>query len=262
MKRAAPLLCALVLLITVLTPSAAAAGTRVIVRVSGGLPVIQSVAAVVDNPEYAAFGHGTMVAGVVHLVAPRAYILPLKAFKADGTGYTSDVIRAVYRAVHANANVLNMSFNFVGPSQELSQAITYANKNDVICVASAGNDGRSVAVYPAAYSNRVMGVASTSNTDTRSWFSNYGQPGVFVAAPGEGVVTTYPWGAYAAAWGTSFSAPFVSGAAALLLDVAGANESNASQSIAHAKWISSDLGHGRLDLDQAVAAWRSALGLK
>jgi len=46
----------------------------------------QSTAAVVDNPQYAAFGHGTMVAGVIHLVAPRALIMPLKAFGAAGTG--------------------------------------------------------------------------------------------------------------------------------------------------------------------------------
>jgi subtilisin family serine protease len=225
--------------------------------------VDQSTAAVVDGSTTTAFGHGTMVAGIVHLVAPKAWILPLKAFNADGSGYTSDVIRAVYRAVNANANVLNMSFSFSSSSQELSQAFTFANNHNVICVAAAGNDGKNVAVYPAAYSNRVMGVASTTNTDTRSSFSNYGQPQVWVAAPGEGVVTTYPWGAYAAAWGTSFSTPFVAGAAALLLDVnVSATESTAAQSIAHAKVLSSDLANGRLDLYQAVAAWRQALGLK
>jgi subtilisin family serine protease len=225
--------------------------------------VDQSTAAVVDNPEYAAFGHGTMVAGIVHLVAPKAWILPLKAFGADGSGYTSDVIRAIYFAVNNNAKVLNMSFSFSSSSQELSRAISFANKNYVVAVAAAGNDGKKMAVYPAAYSDRVMGVASTTNADTRSSFSNYGQPQVWVAAPGEAIVTTYPWGSYAATWGTSFSTPFVAGAAALLLDVSpSATESNASQAIAHAKFISSDLANGRLDLVQAVAAWRQALGLK
>jgi len=225
--------------------------------------VDQSTAAVVDNPEYAAFGHGTMVAGIVHLVAPKAWILPLKAFGADGSGYTSDVIRAIYFAVNNNAKVLNMSFSFSSSSQELSRAISFANKNYVVAVAAAGNDGKKMAVYPAAYSDRVMGVASTTNSDTRSAFSNYGQPQVWIAAPGEGIVTTYPWGSYAATWGTSFSTPFVSGAAALLFDVSpSATESSASQAIAHAKFISSDLANGRLDLVQAVAAWRQALGLK
>ena len=109
----------------------------------------------------------------------------------------------------------------------------------------------------------MIGVASTTNIDTRSTFSNYGQPQVWIAAPGEGIVTTYPWKTYAAAWGTSFSAPFVSGAAALLLDVsAAAGESEAAQALAHAKPITSDLGNGRLDLYQAIAAWRQALGLE
>jgi hypothetical protein len=224
--------------------------------------VDQSTAAVVDGSGYAAFGHGTMVAGVVHLVAPKAYILPLKAFNADGSGYTSDVIRAIYRAVNLNAKVLNMSFSFASSSQEVNNAITFANKQNVICVAAAGNNGQNIAVYPAAYAN-VVGVASTSNSDVRSTFSNYGAGHVWLAAPGEGVVTTYPWGAYAATWGTSFSTPFVAGTAALLYDVsASADQSDVAQSVAHAKFISSDLVNGRLDIAQAVAAWRQALGLK
>jgi subtilisin family serine protease len=222
----------------------------------------QSTADVVDSDGYSAYGHGTMVAGIVHLVAPEAHILPLKAFRADGTGYTSDAIRAIYWAVKQNAQVLNMSFSFAATSKEFGNAISFANRNDVIAVAAAGNDGQNVAVYPAAYAN-VMGVASTTNDDTRSSFSNYGQPQVWVAAPGEWIVTTYPWGTYAASSGTSFSAPFVAGAAALLLDVnASAGESAASQAIAHAKFISPDLGNGRLDLYQAVAAWRQAVGVR
>src|SRR5206468_10428926 len=106
--------------------------------------VDQSTAAVVDGSGYGAFGHGTMVAGVVHLVAPKAYIIPLKAFKADGSGYTSDVIRAVYRAVQQGADVLNMSFSFTGTSTEMSRALTFANTNNVIAVASAGNSGAKV----------------------------------------------------------------------------------------------------------------------
>jgi hypothetical protein len=222
----------------------------------------QSTADVVDTTEYSAFGHGTMVAGIVHLVAPQAWILPLKAFGADGTGYTSDAIRAIYFAVHANARVLNMSFSFANASREFRNAVHYANRNNVIAVAAAGNDGEDVAVYPAAYASDVMGVASTTNDDTRASFSNYGEPQVWVAAPGEWIVSTYPWGTYAAASGTSFSAPFVAGAVALFLDVsASINQSAAAQAIAHAQSTSTDLGNGRLDLYQAVAAWRQALGL-
>src|SRR5438094_1529980 len=155
-----------------------------------------------------------------------------------------------------------MSFDYPTYSPELANAIKYANKNGVILVASAGNDGQQAAVYPGALPS-VIDVASTSNSDIQSVFTNYGAPPVWIAAPGEGIVTTYPWGTYAAVWGTSFSTPFVAGAAALLLDVnANASESDASQAISHAKVLSSDLGNGRLDIYQAVAAWRSVLGLK
>jgi subtilisin family serine protease len=224
--------------------------------------VDQSTAAVVDSNKYAAYGHGTMVAGIIHLVAPKAMILPMKAFGADGSGYTSDVLRAIYKSVQQNARILNMSFSFASSSKELSNAITYANTNGVIVVAAVGNDGLKTTVYPAGYSDRVMGIASTTNSDVRSAFSNYGSM-VFVGAPGEGIVTTYPWGTYAAVWGTSFSTPFVSGTAALLLDVnSTADEGDAANAIAHAKVLAGDLGNGRLDIYQAVATWRSVLGMK
>ncbi len=233
------------------------------------LMVNQSTAAVLDQlsgtnlsqPQYAAFGHGTMVAGIVHLVAPTAQIMSLKSFGADGSGYLSDVLRAIYFATQNGANVINMSFSVATYSQEMASAIKFASRHQVICVASAGNDGKEETVYPAAIDN-VMGVASTTNNDTLSSFSNYGQDLVWVAAPGEGIITTYPFGTYAAGWGTSFSAPMVSGAAALLLGVnSRCNESCAEQSLAHAVPISPDLGNGRLHLYQAVSAWRQALGL-
>src|SRR6266446_2651754 len=221
----------------------------------------QSTATVLDGgPQYAAFGHGTMVAGVIHLVAPTAQIMPLKAFQADGTGYLSDILRAVYFAVQNGANVINISFSFPTYSWEMAQAAKFAVHHQVICVASAGNDGKEEMVYPAGLAS-VMGVGSTANDDTRSTFSNYGEDLVWVAAPGEGVITTYPFGTYAAGWGTSFSTPMVSGAAALLLGVSpNCNESCAEKSVAHAVPLPSDLGNGRLDLYQAVSYLRSSLG--
>ena len=86
----------------------------------------QATAAVLDDSTLADFGHGTMVAGVVHLVAPTAHIMPLKAFASDGTGYTSDIIRAIVYAGRSGANVLNMSFSRRTPSAELKRAIDNA----------------------------------------------------------------------------------------------------------------------------------------
>ena len=219
----------------------------------------QSTAAVLDgNDQYAAFGHGTMVMGVIHLVAPTAQLLPLKTFKSDGTGSLSDILQAIYYAVQNNANVINMSFDTQTRSRELRKALDYANQNNVICAASAGNEGQAdppFNVYPAEWQNDVMGVASTNDQDTQSSFSNYGNHVVWVAAPGEAIVTTYPFGTYAAGWGTSFSAPFVSGASSLLLNKqANTNESQAAAAVAHAVPLGSDMGNGRLDLVQTLAA--------
>ncbi len=215
----------------------------------------QRTVAVLDGSQYSAFGHGTMTAGIVHLVAPQAKIMPLKSFNADGTGYDSDILRAIYYAVKNGAKVLNMSFDYPSYSPELANAIKYANSNGVISVASAGNDGQQVAVYPGALPS-VIDVASASNSDIQSVFTNYGAPPVWMAAPGEGVMTTYPWGTYAAGWGTSFSAPFVSGTAALMLGTNGnCTSSKVASGLAHAASISNpQLGYGRLDTYRAVQA--------
>src|SRR5437879_7500128 len=226
----------------------------------------QSTAGVLDcngaTPcQYAAFGHGTMVMGIIHLVAPQAQLLPLKAFSSDGTGYLSNILHAVYYGVQGGANIINMSFDMTSNSLEFSKAMDYANQNGVVCAASAGNNGAQEIVYPAAYQNDVMGVASTSDTDTRSSFSNYGDAIVWVAAPGEGIISTYPFSSYAAGWGTSFSAPFVSGAAALLRNRrSNINEARTAAAVAHAVPIGPDMGHGRLDLVQAVKATSAGTG--
>ena len=62
-----------------------------------------------------AFGHGTMVAGLVHVVAPTASIMPLKAFSADGSSNLFDIERAIYYAVDHGAKVINMRFSMDAP---------------------------------------------------------------------------------------------------------------------------------------------------
>ncbi len=219
-----------------------------------------SAAAVNGNPQYKDFGHGTMVAGLVHLVAPTAKILPLKAFRADGTGYTSDILRAIYAAMASHANVLNMSFTLASYSTEIATAVHAATLTGTVSVAAAGNSGERTLVYPAALSD-VLGIASSTNDDQLSSFSNYGQQLVWIAAPGEGVVTTYPFSTYAAAWGTSFSTPLVSGVAALLLNVNNlCDQPCSANSTSHAQPMNANAGHGRLDIYQAVQSWSEATG--
>jgi subtilisin family serine protease len=221
----------------------------------------QHTAHMLDGTGYEAFGHGTMVMGVIHLVAPTAKLLPLKAFGADGNGSLSNILAAIYFAVQNNANVINMSFDLMQSSTELTNAINYANSHNVILVASSGNDGVNEMVYPAGLQN-VMGVASTNNQDQRSSFSNYGNQIVWIAAPGEGIITTYPFGIYAAGWGTSFSSPFVSGTTSLILNMQPKdNQNQAAWAIAHAKFVGLNMGRGRLNVNWTLSALNPVQGL-
>jgi subtilisin family serine protease len=226
------------------------------VWVNGSTIVVidQASAAVVNDPAHRGVGHGTMVAGAVHFVAPGAQIMPLRAFGADGTGHTSNILRAIYYAVRNGATVLNLSFSRDTPSPELKRALTHAKQNGVVAVASAGNDGDTELVYPAAL-NTVISVASTSNGDRRSLFSNYGSELVDLAAPGEGIITPYPGGTYAGAYGTSFAAPLVAGTVALLHEIhPELTPDQVRLAIENAKRLPrEDVNKGRLDLRRALA---------
>jgi subtilisin family serine protease len=226
------------------------------VQQSSAAVLDQSSAAVLDGGPYSAFGHGTMTSGLVHLVAPKARILPLKAFSSNGTGNLSNIVAALYYAVQNKANVVNMSFDLSYPSPALSQAISHANKAGVVLVAAAGNEDSSARVYPASVSGSVVGIASTTDWDTRSSFSNYGSADVWIAAPGENVISTYPGGTYGSESGTSFSSPLVAGTVALMLSAKQPiNQSNAANALSHAIQLTPDLNHGRLDAYRAVSAW-------
>ena len=210
----------------------------------------QSTTAILDRMP-AAFGHGTMVAGLVHLAAPAAKIMPLKAFTANGTAQLSDILRAIYYAANHGATVINMSFSLSTPSVELTQAVGYAQNLNAISVASTGNTGLLGVSYPAA-APKVIGVASVNNAGVLSSFSSFG-PGTWIEAPGELLVTTYPGGHYAAASGTSFSSPLIAGAAALVKQVLPlGGYSNVSKAIAVNRKTKTDLGFGLADVFGSV----------
>ncbi|MFN7939638.1 MAG: S8 family serine peptidase [Bryobacteraceae bacterium] len=211
----------------------------------------QSTVEILDGTRPKAFGHGTMVAGLVHLVAPNARILPLKAFRADGSASLYDIARAIRYAADAGANVINLSLSYTTDSPVLRSAVVYAQKKGATCVASAGNLGRDMRVYPAAYPY-VVGVGSANFSDRRSPFSNYGGS-VLTSAPGEALITLYPGGNYAAVWGTSFSAALISGAVAQVQAVSPQMRGGAlKDALNHGVRISQDMGDARLDLIQLL----------
>jgi subtilisin family serine protease len=220
----------------------------------------QSTAAILEGqamPAY--FGHGTMVAGLIHLVAPQALIMPLKAFNSDGTANTSDIVNAIYYAADQGATVINMSFGLGDFSPAVMRAVNYATQKGAICVASAGNQGEDILMYPSALGN-VISVASTTTDSTRtlSLFSNFGSDAVKIAAPGEGLITTYPGGHYAAVWGTSFSAALVSGSTNVIASNIKASAGtfqvgDAIRAYSQGSLSPGVLGYGSLDVNDSMS---------
>jgi type VII secretion-associated serine protease mycosin len=171
-------------------------------------------------------GHGTAVSGLIAAntdngagVAGLCWgckILPVKVLNSRGGGDDATVAAGIRWAADSGARIINMSLGGNEDSQTLHDAVNYAAGKGVLLVAASGNehgDGNPVS-YPAAYDN-VVGVGATGNSDVITGFSNTG-PYVDLAAPGVGLWTTLPGGAYGPPNGTSFSSPYVAGAAALV----------------------------------------------
>jgi subtilisin family serine protease len=175
-------------------------------------------------------GHGTHCAGTIAAegnngagitgVAWNCRIMPCRFLNADGSGTVADAIEAINYAVANGADILNNSWGGGGYSEALKAAIENAQEHGVLFVAAAGNSARdndSYASYPANYAlANVMSVAATNHTDNLATFSCYGKNSVHIAAPGVNILSTVP-GGYTWMSGTSCAAPYVSGAAALLL---------------------------------------------
>jgi subtilisin family serine protease len=196
-----------------------------------------------------------MMAGIVHLVAPHARILPIKAFSSDCTARIADVINAIYHAVDAHVDVISGSWDTPVDSPELDRAIAYAASNGVVFAAAAGNNSSNVPVFPASI-NPTISVAATTNSDYLSSYSDFGS-WVTLGAPGDAILTTFPQNRYALGWGTSPSTAWVSGTAALILSVnhrAGISDVTKAlqQGADHAR--SAGLGAGRLNVYGSVNA--------
>lgn len=193
-------------------------------------------------------GHGTHVAGIVAAVAPGSRIMPLRVLDDEGLGSVWITAEAIRWASERDADVINLSLGTAADSELLEDAVEDAEEDDAVVVASAGNDNRSQRQWPAADEDAVA-VASVTPTDLRSPFTNFGR-WIDVAAPGQGIISSFPRRVYARWDGTSMAAPFVAGQAALLR--AQRPAADAETLVARIKRtavpVGAGLGAGRIDL--------------
>ena len=201
------------------------------------------------------YGHGTHVAGIVHLVAPDARLLPLRVLNSDGRGNNFRTASAIVYATQRGADAINLSLGTPHPSALLREVVGEAARLGVVVVGAAGNLNTDEKQYPAAEACAIA-VTSVNARDRKSSFANYGD-WIGVAAPGENIYSTFPVDGYAWWSGTSMATPFVAGQAALLrganpqltLDEVGLLIGGTSESLDRANpTYRGRLGEGRIDL--------------
>jgi subtilisin family serine protease len=172
-----------------------------------------------------AHAHGTAIAGAIAAhgrlmgAAPAAQILAVRAFSGnDGAddGTTFAIMSGLNWAVSHGARIVNMSF--AGPQDPgIARSLAAAHEKGVVLVAAAGNKGaKSPPLYPAADPN-VIAVTATDASDQLPAFANRGHH-IAVAAPGVDLMLLAPNGTLQFSSGTSFSAAYVTGTAALMLE--------------------------------------------
>jgi len=172
-------------------------------------------------------GHGTHCAGIAagetYGVAPAAWIRGVKTLRDNGPGERSWQYEAIdWVAVNGDRPaVLSMG---VGDSRVFpgwNSAIDAAVDAGVVVVVVAGNDGRDGCQFSPGSNAKAITVGATTSLDTRASFSNYGSC-TNIWAPGSDVVSTSHRcnDCSDTLSGTSFAAPHVSGAAALILSAA------------------------------------------
>ncbi|MDW8305294.1 MAG: S8 family serine peptidase [Acidobacteriota bacterium] len=229
-------------------------------------------------------GHGTHVAGTIGAVGNNSLgvvgvnwtvkLMAIKIYSATANDTTSAMLINAYNYVRmmrnrgVNIRVTNNSYadcpEACGYDQATKDALDALGNSGVLNVFAAGNNGRDIDVlpiYPASYdSPHILTVASSTSSDARSSFSNYGVRSVDLAAPGSGILSTYrnSDSSYATLSGTSMATPHVAGAAALLSGY------NPSLSVASLKatlmntvdllsaWNGLVKSGGRLNVDRAL----------
>ena len=171
-------------------------------------------------------GHGTHVAGIVTLLAPKAKILPVRMLDDRGNGVLSDALFSWSYAMDNGVNVINNSFGVVGPPPSefafMEEAIRIGKKKHrVVFISASGNDANNNDSIPSTPANvpGMISVGATSSDGSAAPFSNYGSKTVDLFAPGENILSSNAFSLTERSRksGTSQAAPMVAAFAANVL---------------------------------------------
>ncbi|KAI1660873.1 oryzin precursor [Daldinia decipiens] len=178
-------------------------------------------------------GHGTHVAGITgsktYGVAKKTNLIAVKVLGPTGSGDVSQVIAGLQWAVKDAISkgtikkaVVNISLGApkINPEAPLNAAASAAVEQGLFIAVAAGNDDEDAAGFTPADEPSVCTVGATERNDSRTSFSNYGDP-IDVFAPGEDIISTYNNGSTAILSGTSQASPHIAGLAAYLLALEG-----------------------------------------
>ena len=148
-------------------------------------------------------------------VSPATEILDIRVADGTGKGNTAYVSQGIMQAVDSGARVISISLGSNADSTMLGNAVAYARSRGVIVVAAAGNEQETQLAYPAAYSG-VISVAAVDANGQQAYFSNSGN-GLFISAPGVGIVSAYSGTGMVIGSGTSQATAITAGVISSLL---------------------------------------------
>ena len=188
-------------------------------KIDAAWDIINNCPMTFDGSNVSDYYHGTHITGVINSVAPDADLILIKVFSSGGA-YTSDIIDAIEYAENAGATIVNCSWGCTDNNLALKSAM---DDSEMLFVCAAGNsrlDLNETKIYPACYDlDNIISVSSINDDMGLSYFSDYSTDYVDIAAWGRDVISTFPNNEYNKMTGTSVSAAFVSGSAALAAEL-------------------------------------------
>ena len=170
--------------------------------------------------------NGEGITGVASYTQGKVKLMALKGLSDRGSGSLSGLLACLNYAVEKGAKISSNSWGGGTSISESSERIwdqVLRNNLDHLFIAAAGNDnklinGGSFKPWTCGLNEpNLLCVASSTRSDARSWFSNYGKDYVHVFAPGSSILSCLPNNRYGTKSGTSMACPQVSGLAALIM---------------------------------------------